>query len=191
MPDHAEERRQQMKEKEAEKLKLKGNSCMANRDYEAALQNYTAAVKLSPDGPNSHVYYSNRAAALCYLERYEEAEADSEHSLLLVPDYGKAHARLGLSRFFMGDYSGAIDAYTSALRYDPENAASKSYLAKARARLAKQSESHHHSSSSRPVKKVDEKPVTQGSSSPPDSKDSFDEIMNSGVTPKNDIVAEI
>ena len=133
------ERNNKVREKEAEKVKLKGNSYMANRDYEAALTNYTLAIKLSPEGPNSHVYYSNRAAALCYLERYEEAEADSEYSLMLNPTYGKAHARLGLSRFFMGDYAGAIDAYNSALEYDPDNAASKSYLAKARARLAKQS----------------------------------------------------
>ena len=189
--ENAEERRQQVKEKEAEKLKLKGNSHMANRDYEAALQNYSAAVKLSPDGPKSHVYYSNRAAALCYLERYEEAEADSVQSLLLVPEYGKAHARLGLSRFFMGDYAGAIDAYNSALKYDPENAASKSYLAKARARLAKQNESHYRSSSSKTVKKVDEKAVASVASLPAGNADSFDEIMNATLTPKTNVVAEI
>jgi tetratricopeptide (TPR) repeat protein len=134
--------------KEAEKLKLKGNSQMANRDYQAALDAYSAALKLCPDGPNSHVYFSNRAAALCYLERYEEAEEDSEMSLALVPTYGKAHARLGLSRFFMGDYSGAIEAYTAALKYDPDNTASKSYLAKARARLVRQNE-HMATSESR------------------------------------------
>jgi tetratricopeptide (TPR) repeat protein len=127
-------------EKEAEKLKLTGNTHMSNRDFRAALDAYSAALKLCPDGPNSHVYFSNRAAAFCYLERYEEAEEDSEMSLALVPTYGKAHARLGLSRFFLGDYSGAIEAYTAALTYDPDNTASKSYLAKARARLTRQNE---------------------------------------------------
>jgi tetratricopeptide (TPR) repeat protein len=127
-------------EKEAEKFKLVGNTQMANRDYQGALDAYSAALKLCSDGPNSHVYFSNRAAALCYLERYEEAEKDSEMSLALVPTYGKAHARLGLSRFFMSDYSGAIEAYAAALTYDPDNTASKSYLAKARARLARENE---------------------------------------------------
>lgn len=182
-----------IREKEAEKLKLKGNSHMASRDYEAALMNYTAAVKLSPDGPNSHVYYSNRAAALCYLERYEEAEADSEHSLLLVPTYGKAHARLGLSRFFMGDYAGAIDAYTAALEFDPENAASKSYLAKAKARLAKQSgsEGGRHSTPSRPSRKTAEPALmTTPVAPPPDgSDDSLDEIMNTSLTPRGQATA--
>jgi tetratricopeptide (TPR) repeat protein len=119
----------------AEKHKTLGNSYMANREYKAAYDSYTAAIELSPDGPQSHVYYSNRAAALCYLEQYTEAANDSELALKLRPTYGKAHARLGLSRFFLGDYEGSVEAYEAALSYDPNNAASKSYLAKARAKL--------------------------------------------------------
>ena len=114
---------------------------MAHREYSLALEAYTSAIKCSPTGPQSHVYYSNRAAALCYLERYSEAIADSEKSLELNPSYGKAHARLGLSRFFLQDYAGAVSAYTAALKYDPDNAASKSYLAKAKAKLEGRSSS--------------------------------------------------
>ena len=126
---------QQRAEKEAERFKNKGNALMANRDYEKAVDAYDEALKLSPNGSQAHVYYSNRAAALCYLEKYEEAEADSMKSLKLEPTYGKAHARLGLSRFFLHKFFEAAEAYTLALIYDPENAASKSYLAKAKARL--------------------------------------------------------
>ena len=79
---------------------------------------------------------------MCYLERYEEAEEDSLKSLSLNPSYGKAHARLGLSRFFMQDYAGAIEAYQSALQFDPDNAASRSYLVKAKAKLEAQSADH-------------------------------------------------
>jgi tetratricopeptide (TPR) repeat protein len=126
----------QRSEKEAEHFKTRGNSLMTNRDYEEALDNYNQAIACSPNGTQSHVYYSNRAAALCYLERYNEAEADSLKSLRLEPTYGKAHARLGLSRFFLHKYAGAVEAYTHALKHDPHNAASRSYLAKARARLS-------------------------------------------------------
>jgi hypothetical protein len=35
----------------------------------------------------------------------------------------------------LGDYAGAVEAYTSALEYDPDNAASKSYLSKALAKM--------------------------------------------------------
>jgi tetratricopeptide (TPR) repeat protein len=130
-----DERSNQELQRDAEKFKAKGNAYMAHRDYNLALESYTSAIRCSPDGPQSHVYYSNRAAAHCYLERYRDAIADSERSLELSPTYGKAHARLGLSRFFLQDYAGAVAAYTSALEHDPDNAASKSYLAKARARL--------------------------------------------------------
>lgn len=128
--------------REAEKAKVQGNQFMAQRQYNDALEAYTKAIKLSPTGSQSHVYYSNRAAALCYLERYEEAAQDSQSSLQLKPNYGKAHARLGLSRFFLNDYPGAIQAYTAALKYDPDNAASKSYLAKAKLKLEQQ-QIHH------------------------------------------------
>lgn len=122
-------------QRDAEKFKAKGNAFMAHREYTLALEAYTSAIKCSPTGPQSHVYYSNRAAALCYLERYGDAIADSEKSLELNPTYGKAHARLGLSRFFLQDYAGAVSAYTAALQHDPDNAASKSYLSKAKAKL--------------------------------------------------------
>jgi tetratricopeptide (TPR) repeat protein len=122
-------------EKEAEKCKTKGNALMANREYTKALEQYNQAIRLSPTGPQSHVYYSNRAAALCYLECYKEAEEDSIQSLSFDPTYGKAHARLGLSRFFLQKYEGAVEAYSDALKYDPDNSASRSYLAKAKAKL--------------------------------------------------------
>ena len=128
-------------EREAEKFKVKGNQFMAQREYQMALDAYSQAIKMCPNGSQSHVYYSNRAASLCYLERYAEAAKDSGQSLKLNPTYGKAHARLGLSRFFLNDLPGAIQAYTAALEYDPDNAASKSYLAKAKAKLAQQKDS--------------------------------------------------
>jgi len=119
----------------AEKHKTLGNTEMANRDYQSALESYSTALELSPEGPHSHVYYSNRAAALCYLERYDEAVQDSELAIHLKPTYGKAHARLGLSKYFMNDLEGSIAAYETSLQYDPDNAASKSYLAKAQLKL--------------------------------------------------------
>lgn len=131
-------RKKAKKAKEAEKQKTLGNTQMSNHMYNAALESYSKAIELSPDGSQSHVYYSNRAAALCYLERYEEAAADSKLAIQLNPTYGKAHARLGLSRFFMNDLEGSIDAYQTALKYEPDNAANKSYLSKAQLKLERQ-----------------------------------------------------
>ena len=120
---------------EADSLKSRGNSCMSSQNFVGALKAYTKALELSPSGPSSHIFFSNRAAALCYLERYVEAEIDSARALALKPKFGKAHAMLGLSRFFLGNDVGAIEAYEVALRYDPDNAASQSNLEKALHRL--------------------------------------------------------
>ena len=127
-------------EKEANKFKSTGNAKMAARDHDGAIAAYTSAIELCPDGPSSHVYYSNRAAALCYLERYEQAEEDSETSIRLRPDYGKGWARLGLSRFFLHDYEGAVLAYREALKYEPDNPASRSYHQKAMRKLEEEAE---------------------------------------------------
>lgn len=151
LPPQDDGRPKHDQQRDAEKFKAKGNAFMAHREYTLALEAYTSAIKTSPNGPQSHVYYSNRAAALCYLERYSDAIADSEKSLELNPNYGKAHARLGLSRFFLQDYAGAVAAYTAALKHDPDNAASKSYLAKAKAKLEGRSSSRPSSRNPSPA----------------------------------------
>eukprot|EP00526_Cylindrotheca_closterium_P007576 CAMPEP_0113630846 /NCGR_PEP_ID=MMETSP0017_2-20120614/16028_1 /TAXON_ID=2856 /ORGANISM="Cylindrotheca closterium" /LENGTH=694 /DNA_ID=CAMNT_0000541329 /DNA_START=29 /DNA_END=2113 /DNA_ORIENTATION=+ /assembly_acc=CAM_ASM_000147 len=125
-------------QKEAEKNKIRGNSFMANREYSKALDAYSTAIKLSRDGPQSHVYFANRSAALCYLERYAEAAKDAEQSLRMKPTYGKAHSRLGLARFFLNDFEGSIKSYKAAIDIDPSNEAARSYLAKAELKLAQQ-----------------------------------------------------
>ena len=57
-------------------------------------------------------------------------------SIEINPRYEKAHARLGLSRFFLDyDLQGTIEAYEHALELDPTNVASKSCLGKAKQRL--------------------------------------------------------
>jgi small glutamine-rich tetratricopeptide repeat-containing protein alpha len=102
---------------------------------------------LPNDVQKSHVYYSNRAAAFCYLECYHDAEMDAIQAIQLVPTYGKAYARLGLSRFLLKNYTGAIQAYETALQYDPNNSASQSYLTKAQQKLALQQQQQNGTSS--------------------------------------------
>ena len=135
-PGDIDEERQQVRNEEvADQLKVEGNKAMERKEFEKAVQYYSKSLSLAPAGRNSHIYFSNRATAFCYLECYEEAELDAERSLALNPEYGKAYARLGLSRFFLKDYFGAMDAYESALIYDPTNTTSKSYLEMAKAKV--------------------------------------------------------
>lgn len=87
------------KEREAEEIKAKGNKLLNAKDYEGAEKCYTQALELSPNGPNSHVYLCNRAAALCYLGRNDDAVVDCQESIDLKPDYAKAYTRLGYAYF--------------------------------------------------------------------------------------------
>ena len=122
----------------ADDHKNNGNVHMSNKQFEEALHEYDLAIETSPSGPNSYVYYSNRAAAHCYLTNYVDATKDCKRSIELNPEYEKAYSRLGLSLFFQGEYEGTILAYEASLKLDPSNKASLSYLKKAKVKLAEQ-----------------------------------------------------
>ncbi len=124
-------------EAKAEELKFKGNTAINAKDFETAAKMYTEALALSSDGPNSHVYYSNRAAAYCHMNRYQDAVDDCHSSIALVPDYVKAFSRLGLSNFFLERYEDAVEAYERAVELEPDNKSSQDSLRSARNKLKK------------------------------------------------------
>jgi small glutamine-rich tetratricopeptide repeat-containing protein alpha len=128
-------------ESQAEDLKFKGNTAINAKDFESAAKFYSEALKLTPEGPNSHVYYSNRAAAYCHLNRYQDAVDDCHSSIALVPDYVKAFSRLGLSNFFLEKYEDAVEAYERAVELEPDNKSSQDSLRQARNKLKKATKS--------------------------------------------------
>lgn len=91
-------------ERLAEEKKGLGNTAIVAKDYLGAVAYYTEALELSPDGPNSHIYHCNRAAAHCHLNDYIEAVEDCNLSLSLQPTYVKAYSRLGLANYFLERY---------------------------------------------------------------------------------------
>lgn len=122
----------------ADTYKSLGNKHMANKDYEDAYEAYSTAISVSPLGPSSHIYLSNRAAALLSLRRYSAAAVDARRAITLAPTFGKAHARLGQSLYFLKDYAGAIAAYENAFQFEPENQVTWTYLNKAKKKFARQ-----------------------------------------------------
>eukprot|EP00536_Pseudo-nitzschia_multiseries_P006230 jgi/Psemu1/255215/estExt_Genewise1Plus.C_1300023 len=125
---------------EAERMKALGNKHMAAQEYTRAYNAYSAALQLSPVGPSSHVFLSNRSAALLSLKRYSAAATDARRAIALAPTFGKAHARLGQSLYFLKDYEGAVSAYEDAIHYEPDNPITKTYLEKARTKWERQKE---------------------------------------------------
>eukprot|EP00934_Nitzschia_sp_Nitz4_P009330 Nitzschia sp. Nitz4//scaffold156_size52432//26049//30881//NITZ4_006827-RA/size52432-snap-gene-0.13-mRNA-1//-1//CDS//3329537415//9320//frame0 len=130
---------------EAERMKALGNKHMAAQEYTRAYNAYSAALQLSPVGPSSHVFLSNRSAALLSLKRYTAAATDARRAIALAPTFGKAHARLGQAMYFLKDYEGAVAAYEDAIQYEPDNPITKTYLEKAKAKWDRQREKHARS----------------------------------------------
>ena len=111
-----------------------------SQEYELAYEAYSKSLSLSPLGPRSHIYLSNRAAALLSLKRYQAASMDARRAISLAPTFGKAHARLGQSLYFLKEYAGAVAAYENAFQFEPENQVTWTYLNKAKQKFARQHE---------------------------------------------------
>ncbi|KJZ73300.1 hypothetical protein HIM_07304 [Hirsutella minnesotensis 3608] len=101
--------------KEAEALKSKGNAAMAQKDYAAAVDLYTQALRLHP---SNAVFLSNRAAAHSAAKDHALARLDAEAAVAIDPAYTKAWSRLGLARFALGDARGAMDAYAKGIEHE-------------------------------------------------------------------------
>lgn len=124
-------------EAQAEEKKTLGNSAMTAKDYELAIKYYTEALDLSSDGANSHVYYSNRAAAYCYTNQHELSVLDCEAAIQLKDDFTKAYSRLGFSNFALQRYEEAVAAYEKVAALEPDNKDHQETLRKAKKKLEK------------------------------------------------------
>lgn len=140
----------QEKEAKAEELKAQGNAALNGQDYTRAAQLYHEALKLSPDGPSSHIYHSNLAAALMYLHKYTEVIDHCEQSIALKPSYVKAYSRMGGAQVHLKDYEGAIDSFRRGLEVDSSNAACRDGLADAERKLRQQQSVSSSGSSAAP-----------------------------------------
>ncbi|KAI9928741.1 hypothetical protein ASPWEDRAFT_343303 [Aspergillus wentii DTO 134E9] len=97
---------------ESDKLKSEGNSAMARKDYNSAIELYTKALTIAPANP---IYLSNRAAAYSASGQHLKAAEDAELATASDPKYSKAWSRLGLARFDMADFHGAKEAYEKGI----------------------------------------------------------------------------
>jgi small glutamine-rich tetratricopeptide repeat-containing protein alpha len=112
----------------ADACKEEGNQLLLKKQYDAAVKKYSEALELSGTGPNSHLYYCNRAAAYFHLENFDKALEDCSVAVALVPDYAKAHARAAQASLKLGDNEGARASAERALELESDNSVAKSVL---------------------------------------------------------------
>ncbi|KAE9611135.1 hypothetical protein Lal_00012075 [Lupinus albus] len=98
--------------KQAERLRIDGNTYFSKQRFAAAIDAYTEAITLCPNVP---VYWTNRA--LCHLKRndWERVEEDCRKAIQLESNLVKAHYMLGLALLNRGEYAKGIRELQKAL----------------------------------------------------------------------------
>jgi tetratricopeptide (TPR) repeat protein len=99
------------------------------KQYEAAIEQYTRAIDLMP------VFYEaidNRAFVKMDLGRWDEAIADFELSLTVEPDSVLAVFSIGECHYKMKDYATSKGFFERALAIDPAHVHSRAFLIKAK-----------------------------------------------------------
>ncbi|KAG7858797.1 hypothetical protein KL939_002919 [Ogataea angusta] len=119
VPVHVHENENEANNKDkAESLKLEGNRAMAARNFEEAIEKYTAALDMFP---SNAVYLSNRAAAYSSFGKHDLALKDAQRATEFAPNYAKAWSRMGLAKYALGDIEGSMKAYERGLEVEGDS----------------------------------------------------------------------
>ncbi|KAK4294175.1 hypothetical protein Pmani_033180 [Petrolisthes manimaculis] len=94
--------------KQAEEFRNVGNECFNNKEYECAIELFTAAIRLN--GQNA-TYYGNRSVAYLQTNSYQRALEDATKSLELDPSYTKGYYRRATAYMSLGNFRLALKDY--------------------------------------------------------------------------------
>jgi hypothetical protein len=109
-----------------------GLNAYRDKNYDAAITNYSEAIRLKPNVPE--LYY-NRGIAYYALNQYDRAITDYTDSIRLNPYYGAAYYYRGSGYYALNQYDRAITDYTEAIRLNPYYGAAYYYRGNAYDRL--------------------------------------------------------
>lgn len=109
----------------ADALKAEGNKLFTAKDFNGAIEKFSAAIDIEPQ---NHVLYSNRSGAYASLKNFDKALEDANKTTEIKPDWAKGWGRKGAALHGTGDLVSAVDAFEEALKLDPSNAQAKSGL---------------------------------------------------------------
>ena len=101
----------------AEIYYLRGNVKYSLGLYDAAIVDYTQAIRLEPDDAYP---YNNRGNAKAGLKQYFAAIADYDTALRLKPDHAGAYHNRGVAKARLKQYDAAIVDYDTAIRLKPD-----------------------------------------------------------------------
>ena len=96
-----------------------GNEQFKAKNFEKAIEFYTAAVE---ENPTDQTIYGNRSASYHNLKKYNESLADAEKCIEIKPDWGKGFQRKAMALQGLRKLEEALEAYEEGLKLDPGNA---------------------------------------------------------------------
>ncbi|KAL5720719.1 hypothetical protein ACHQM5_013360 [Ranunculus cassubicifolius] len=103
-------------------LKIDGNDCFTNRDYQKALNLYTQALRFAPIEYGNEAerdlvskIYVNRASTLHNMGFWVECVRDCDRAIILSPSYAKAWYRRGKANASLESFEDAINDLNTAM----------------------------------------------------------------------------
>ncbi|CAO3593298.1 unnamed protein product [Absidia cylindrospora] len=137
-PDFAKARTLLKKARAIEAKKEAGNAAFKSNQLQDAYDAYTAALELDPDNSVMNAkLYSNRAAVLQKLKKFEEALQDCDKALELDPDFTKVFSRRAACYMETEQYEEATRDYKRLTEVDAGNREYRNLLRKAELELKK------------------------------------------------------
>ena len=103
----------------AETYFIRGREKFELGDYEAAIADFDAAIRLQP---NNTLAYCGRGFAKEGLGQYFAAISDYDTAIRLQPDYADAYYSRGNAKSNLGQHFAAIADYDMAIRLKPDDA---------------------------------------------------------------------
>ena len=108
-------------------LKEKGNDEFKKGNHQAAYDLYTEAIKNATDSEEDtkglHLIYSNRAATLLSMERFEEALKDCDRVIQLEPKFMKGYLRKSMALKSLGRKKEALETAKMGLNLEQDKKA--------------------------------------------------------------------
>jgi Flp pilus assembly protein TadD len=97
----------------------RGNKWAEKGEYEKAVKDYTAAIRLKADFLDA---YLNRGTALRLQGKFDEAVKDFAEAVRLKPDDADAYQGRGIAWHMKGEYDKAVKDFGEVIRLRPDDA---------------------------------------------------------------------
>ncbi|KAI7850995.1 hypothetical protein BDC45DRAFT_546399 [Circinella umbellata] len=137
-PDFSKARVLVKKARALDTQKDKGNAAFKSNNLQEAYDAYSSALEIDDqnDVLNAKLY-SNRAAVLQKLKKFDEALEDCNKALKLDPDFNKVYSRRAACHMELEEYEEAVKDYRHLTEIDAGNREYRSLLQKAELELKK------------------------------------------------------